>query len=428
MTGSLQKKTLSDGKEYFYIVLNLYDKHTGIRKQKWITTGLEVIGNKRKATKMLADELAKYDTNKYDSSSEMFFSDWVAHWLEGMKAEVELSTYEGYALHSRHVTEYFSAHKLKLKDLKARHFEEYYHYMLTSGKVDRVTGEKAGLAIRTVRSHKFIINAALNQAVLNEIIASNPALNIKVTNKSKKQLARKIQFFTQEEANEFIRFTYKRHDVLADLIYATLYFGLRRSEVLALTEDSVDFKRHKLHIDKTIVKVTTLQKKDRTKTPDSMRTYTLSSEMEEFFHGVIRIKQKNKLFYGDDYQFSPYLFTWEDGHALAPDYVYHHFKKLVKEFGRPEFTFHNLRHSTASILFERKWQPKDIQEWLGHADFYTTMNIYTHISKYHQDERAESLNGTLLLPNKMRLMDEDVRMNVRTESNTVLFERNINES
>lgn len=48
MTGSLQKKTLADGKEYYYMVLNFYDRHTGKRKPKWIPTELPVKGNKRK--------------------------------------------------------------------------------------------------------------------------------------------------------------------------------------------------------------------------------------------------------------------------------------------------------------------------------------------------------------------------------------------
>lgn len=90
------------------------------------------------------------------------------------------------------------------------------------------------------------------------------------------------------------------------------------------------------------------------------------------------------------------IFVWDDGYSIRPDYVYHHFKKLVEIFGRPDMTFHALRHSTASILFELGWHPKEIQEWLGHADFYTTMNIYTHIQKYHSKRNSERLTGVLM--------------------------------
>ena len=39
--------------------------------------------------------------------------------------------------------------------------------------------------------------------------------------------------------------------------------------------------------------------------------------------------------------------------------------------------FHDLRHSCASILHNKKWKLKDIQTWLGHADIGITGNIYT---------------------------------------------------
>src|SRR5699024_8457987 len=171
----------------------------------------------------------------------------------------------------------------------------------------------SGLAVRTVRSYRFIINATLNQAVAHEVITKNPALNVKVTNTTKKQLARKIQFFTTAEANRFLHYVYGRNDILAVLLFASLYFGLRRSEVLGLRTFSVDFENHRLYIDHTVVKVSTIQKKDDTTTPDSERIYPLSGEMETFFHKVIDKKEACRRFYGNTYYKSDYLFTWEDG-------------------------------------------------------------------------------------------------------------------
>ena len=58
MTGSLQTKKLASGKEYYYIVLNFYTPD-GKRRPKWVSTGLPVKGNKRKAEAMLNAELQK---------------------------------------------------------------------------------------------------------------------------------------------------------------------------------------------------------------------------------------------------------------------------------------------------------------------------------------------------------------------------------
>ena len=54
-TGSVQEK---NGR--FYFVVNLYDAN-GKRRIKWISTGLTVRGNKRKAESMLQEVLLHYD-------------------------------------------------------------------------------------------------------------------------------------------------------------------------------------------------------------------------------------------------------------------------------------------------------------------------------------------------------------------------------
>ena len=57
-TGSVQEK---NGR--FYFVINLYDAN-GKRKIKWISTGLTVRGNKRKAESMLREVLLHYDETR----------------------------------------------------------------------------------------------------------------------------------------------------------------------------------------------------------------------------------------------------------------------------------------------------------------------------------------------------------------------------
>ena len=121
------------------------------------------------------------------------------------------------------------------------------------------------------------------------------------------------------------------------------------------------------------------------------------------------------MFYGNSYINSNALFTWANGKPYSPDYIYHHFKKIITKFGRPEITFHDLRHSTASILYERGWEVKDIQEWLGHSDVQTTLNIYTHLSKTYKEEKVKSLEGIFDKNN------ENVRTNVRTGEKIIDF-------
>ncbi|MFR1179348.1 MAG: tyrosine-type recombinase/integrase [Opitutales bacterium] len=59
--------------------------------------------------------------------------------------------------------------------------------------------------------------------------------------------------------------------------------------------------------------------------------------------------------------------------------------------------FHDLRHSCASILYDKGWALKDIQTWLSYANIQITVNIYTHISKTRKEILAKDLKNTFVM-------------------------------
>lgn len=54
-------------------------------------------------------------------------------------------------------------------------------------------------------------------------------------------------------------------------------------------------------------------------------------------------------------------------------------------------SFHELRHSCASMLIAMGWTLKDVQEWLGHSDIKMTANIYSHLDVARKNNIAASL-------------------------------------
>ena len=129
--------------------------------------------------------------------------------------------------------------------------------------------------------------------------------------------------------------------------------------------------------------------RDRTKTKKSYRTLSLFPTAEAMFKRILAEKEDNRRFYGDTYKENEYVFTWEDGHLYDPNYISRMFSEIAKKFGRPEVTLHKLRHTCASLLIEKNWNPKKVQYWLGHEDIQTTLNIYAHYerSKMNADYR-----------------------------------------
>ena len=63
------------------------------------------------------------------------------------------------------------------------------------------------------------------------------------------------------------------------------------------------------------------------------------------------------------------------GDILKPQYVSEHFKVILERNGLKKIRFHDLRHSCASLMLANDISMKEIQEWLGHSNISTTVNI-----------------------------------------------------
>jgi integrase len=64
--------------------------------------------------------------------------------------------------------------------------------------------------------------------------------------------------------------------------------------------------------------------------------------------------------------------------------------------------FHDLRHSTATLLLVQGVAPRVVMEILGHSQIATTMNIYTAVVPELQREAAARMDDLLLAPDLER--------------------------
>ena len=71
------------------------------------------------------------------------------------------------------------------------------------------------------------------------------------------------------------------------------------------------------------------------------------------------------------------------GKLFRPEYVTDHFVLNMKNNKNVlrKIRFHDLRHSCASLLLTKGIPMKEIQDWLGHSTYSTTVNIYLHLEK-----------------------------------------------
>ncbi len=83
------------------------------------------------------------------------------------------------------------------------------------------------------------------------------------------------------------------------------------------------------------------------------------------------------------------------GHLHSSRDIFYQFKKLLKDAGLPDIRFHDLRHSSATMLLGLGVHPKVVQEMLGHSQIGMTMDIYSHTLPTMQQEAIGKLNTAL---------------------------------
>ncbi len=79
-----------------------------------------------------------------------------------------------------------------------------------------------------------------------------------------------------------------------------------------------------------------------------------------------------------------------DNRSLTRD-----FKKLLKAAGLPEIRFHDLRHTTASLLLNNNVNPVVVSKRLGHSRTSITLDVYGHQLQNMQAEAAETIDDLI---------------------------------
>jgi integrase len=75
--------------------------------------------------------------------------------------------------------------------------------------------------------------------------------------------------------------------------------------------------------------------------------------------------------------------------------LYRQFKRLLKCAELPDVPFHALRHTCATILFQRGAHPKLVQQLLGHASIKITLDTYSHHIEGYDGGLGETMDQAL---------------------------------
>lgn len=192
-----------------------------------------------------------------------------------------------------------------------------------------------------------------------------------------------------------------------EALYAlALAAGMRQGELLALHWGDVDLDAGKLSVRWNV------RHRDGTftfrqpKTRKSRRRISLAPETVAVLRAHRARQLAERLKMGSAWvssksgtvpvEWDDLVFTSEIGMPLqATGIVRSTFRRLLRRAGLPQIRFHDLRHTSATLLLGANKNPKVVSELLGHATVAITLDVYSHVTPDMQDEAVATLAAIL---------------------------------
>lgn len=243
---------------------------------------------------------------------------YVDEWLIAVRPSVRPSTFAFYSTLAR-------LHLDDIRHLPLPAVEPSDLRRLIAKRLDE------GYAPRTVRGIIDVVRMMLRQAMNDGLVARNVATLVVLPQKD----TREPHHFTSAQAWRFLDSI--EGDPLRSLFVTAFGTGLRRSELLALTWRDVD--ADVLYVRKS-------------KTASGVRALPLASFVVEALSDLPRKPGP----------------IW----TVTPSHVSHRMPLLCERAGLPRLTFHEIRHSTASMLADAGVDWELIRSILGHSKMRQT--------------------------------------------------------
>lgn len=235
-----------------------------------------------------------------------------------------------------------------------------------------------------------VLHQALEKAARLDYIAKNPAAGCELPRSEQEE----IHPLDDKQTTALIKAF--KGDELEPLVTVALFTGLRQSELLGLTWDSIDFKRGSLLVCKQLMLSAYRKSGNTFSSPKSGKSRTISPApiVFEALRQQRRLQTENQLRAGGLWS-NPYnlVFTAPLGAPLEHWTLKRHFKDVTMHADLSSVRFHDLRHTYAVNAIRAGDDIKTIQGNLGHASAAFTLDKYGHFTEQMKKDSAARMEG-----------------------------------
>lgn len=248
-----------------------------------------------------------------------------------------------------------------------------------------------------------VLKSALEHAVREEEIPRNVARNVRTGTPR----PRRFEPLTADEARQFL--TAAGGHRLQALFELALHTGLRKGELLGLCWEDLNLDMGTAAIRRTLQRTSTGGLTALpTKTRASERRIVLPARCLQSLKRHQEEQQHERDAAGTTWRHNGYVFTTPQGRPIDPTNLTRTFTALLCKAALRRIRFHDLRHSTATLLLEQGVELVVIKELLGHAHIGVTATVYAHVRLRLQRDAIDLLGQALRNPTETAGQPDDV--------------------
>lgn len=333
---------------------------------------------RQEAARRLAEAVRDRDRGLPIAGERQTVAQFLATWLDIIKPTIGVSTWKRYEEIVRlHLAPKLGMHSLA--KLTPQHVQALYASKL-----------ETGLSSTTVHHIHAALHVALESAVSLDLVARNVADRVTPPQMRRHEMAVLSPWQSRALLGAIASDEFEALYVLA------LTAGMRQGELLALRWRDLDLDAGWLHIHVTVRKLRGQFIYAPPKTKRSRRAVALTSLAVAALqrHRVRQAEAKTMV--GPAWQDNDLVFVDAVGGPLDGKHLLrHYFRPLLQRAGLPAIRFHDLRHTTATLLLAQGIHPKVVSEMLGHTTIGITLDTYSHVLPEMQREAASSLERLL---------------------------------
>lgn len=371
---------------------------TRISKNKYkivIELGYDILGNRKRKTETFlgtkSEEIKReaelrsefYHVGEKTSINDLTFEQYSEIFIEKYcNANLGMITTDGYKKSLRRINPLIG--KIKLNKITSLILDSMYQKLKVGTKVAQV-------GYHSMYNYYKVINLMFNQAIRWELLDKNP--NLKAQKPKREKSERK--FYDLEQVEKLIRALDHESIKYKTLIILALDSGARRGEICALRWSDIDFENRTMKITKSLKALYGVIDEERAKTESSVREIMLSESTINLLKEYKEWQDYYIRFYKGKWINSDRVFTSQNGDYMYPGTCDQIIRKIVKKYNLDHICFHELRHTSASILINKGVNPKAVSQRLGHSDTSITMEIYTHVFDTSKKDSADKIDEVL---------------------------------